>query len=121
MTTKMTTTRNRTAPPRVDPSVVSALSVLDLVPVSTVQSSADAVAASLALAQKADELGYTRYWFAEHHNMPAVASTAPPVLIAAVAARTSRLRVGSGGVMLPNHAPPGASISGSAARRGRIR
>ena len=82
-----------------------ALSVLDLVPVSTAQSSADAVAASLALAQKADELGYTRYWFAEHHNMPAVASTAPPVLIAAVAARTSRLRVGSGGVMLPNHAP----------------
>ena len=82
-----------------------ALSVLDLVPVSTAQSSADAVAASLALAQKADELGYTRYWFAEHHNMPAVASTAPPVLIAAVAARTSRVRVGSGGVMLPNHAP----------------
>jgi luciferase family oxidoreductase group 1 len=82
-----------------------ALSVLDLVPVSTAQSSADAVAASLALAQKADELGYTRYWFAEHHNMPAVASVAPPVLIAAVAARTSRLRVGSGGVMLPNHAP----------------
>ncbi|WP_395640230.1 LLM class flavin-dependent oxidoreductase [Pseudolysinimonas sp.] len=82
-----------------------ALSVLDLVPVSTAQTSADAVAASLALAQRADDLGYTRYWFAEHHNMPAVASTAPPVLIAAVAARTSRLRVGSGGVMLPNHAP----------------
>jgi len=85
--------------------VVSALSVLDLVPVSTAQSSADAVAASLTLAQRADDLGFTRYWFAEHHNMPAVASTAPPVLIAAVAARTSRLRVGSGGVMLPNHAP----------------
>ena len=85
--------------------MVSALSVLDLVPVSTVQSSADAVAASLTLAQRADDLGFTRYWFAEHHNMPAVASTAPPVLIAAVAARTSRLRVGSGGVMLPNHAP----------------
>lgn len=81
------------------------LSVLDLVPVSTAQSSADAVAASLALAQLADELGYTRYWFAEHHNMPAVASTAPPVLIAAAATRTTRLRVGSGGVMLPNHAP----------------
>ena len=85
--------------------MISALSVLDLVPVSTVQSSADAVAASLALAERADELGYTRYWFAEHHNMPAVASTAPPVLIAAAATRTSRLRVGSGGVMLPNHAP----------------
>ncbi|AYF98859.1 LLM class flavin-dependent oxidoreductase [Protaetiibacter intestinalis] len=82
-----------------------ALSVLDLVPVRTGQSSADAVAASLALARRADELGYTRYWFAEHHNMPSVASTTPPVLIAAVAARTERIRVGSGGVMLPNHAP----------------
>ncbi|MGN6273251.1 MAG: LLM class flavin-dependent oxidoreductase [Protaetiibacter sp.] len=82
-----------------------ALSVLDLVPVRAGQSSADAVAASLALAQRADELGFTRYWFAEHHNMPAVASTAPPVLIAATAARTHRIRVGSGGVMLPNHAP----------------
>lgn len=81
------------------------LSVLDLVPVRSGQNSADAVAASVALARRADELGYTRYWFAEHHNMPAVASTAPPVLIAAVAARTTRMRVGSGGVMLPNHAP----------------
>jgi luciferase family oxidoreductase group 1 len=85
--------------------MLTALSVLDLVPVSTGQSSGNAVAASLALASRADELGYTRYWFAEHHNMPAVASTAPPVLIAAVAARTARIRVGSGGVMLPNHAP----------------
>ncbi|WP_210413846.1 LLM class flavin-dependent oxidoreductase [Protaetiibacter larvae] len=82
-----------------------ALSVLDLVPVRAGQSSAQAVAASIALARRADELGCTRYWFAEHHNMPAVASTAPPVLIAAVAASTSRIRVGSGGVMLPNHAP----------------
>ncbi|HLU63219.1 MAG TPA: LLM class flavin-dependent oxidoreductase [Protaetiibacter sp.] len=82
-----------------------ALSVLDLVPVHTGQRSADAVAASLALAERADEFGYTRYWFAEHHNMPSVASTTPPVLIAAVAARTRRIRVGSGGVMLPNHAP----------------
>jgi luciferase family oxidoreductase group 1 len=81
------------------------LSVLDLVPVRTGQTSADAVAASVALAQTADRLGFERYWFAEHHNMPAVASTAPPVLIAAVAARTERIRVGSGGVMLPNHAP----------------
>jgi len=85
--------------------VTLALSVLDLVPVRTAQSSADAVAASLALAQHAEELGFTRYWFAEHHNMPSVASTTPPVLIAAVAARTRRIRVGSGGVMLPNHAP----------------
>jgi luciferase family oxidoreductase group 1 len=85
--------------------VTLALSVLDLVPVRSNQSSADAVAASLSLAQRADELGFTRYWFAEHHNMPSVASTTPPVFIAAVAARTSRIRVGSGGVMLPNHAP----------------
>lgn len=82
-----------------------ALSVLDLVPVRTGQSSAQAVAASLALAARADDLGYRRYWFAEHHNMPAVASTSPPVLTAAAAARTTRIRVGSGGVMLPNHAP----------------
>ena len=81
------------------------LSVLDLVPVRTGQTSSEAVAASVALARRADDLGYSRYWFAEHHNMPAVASTAPPVLIAAVAARTERIRVGSGGVMLPNHAP----------------
>ena len=82
-----------------------ALSVLDLVPVRAGQTSAQAVAASLALAQRADELGYRRYWFAEHHNMPAVASTTPPVLIAAAATRTTRIRVGSGGVMLPNHSP----------------
>lgn len=82
-----------------------ALSVLDLVPVRSGQTSSDAVAASLALAQRADALGYTRYWYAEHHNMPSVASTTPPVLIAATAARTERIRVGSGGVMLPNHAP----------------
>jgi luciferase family oxidoreductase group 1 len=82
-----------------------ALSVLDLVPVHTGQTSAQALAASLDLAVLADELGYRRYWFAEHHNMPAVASTTPPVLIAATAARTSRIRVGSGGVMLPNHSP----------------
>ncbi|MFC4137595.1 MULTISPECIES: LLM class flavin-dependent oxidoreductase [unclassified Microbacterium] len=82
-----------------------ALSVLDLVPVRTGQTSAEAVGTSLALAQRADELGYRRYWFAEHHNMPAVASTTPPVLIAAAASRTKNIRVGSGGVMLPNHAP----------------
>ena len=81
------------------------LSVLDLVPVRSGQSSAGAVAASVRLAQLADRLGFTRYWFAEHHNMPAVASTTPPVLIASIAAQTERIRVGSGGVMLPNHAP----------------
>lgn len=82
-----------------------ALSVLDLVPVRAGQTSTQAVAASLALTARADELGFRRYWFAEHHNMPAVASTTPPVLAAAAAARTQRIRVGSGGVMLPNHAP----------------
>ncbi|NHI15678.1 LLM class flavin-dependent oxidoreductase [Microbacterium excoecariae] len=86
-------------------STTPALSVLDLVPVRTGQTTQQAIASSLALAQAADRLGYRRYWFAEHHNMPAVASTSPPVLIAAAAARTERIRVGSGGVMLPNHAP----------------
>jgi luciferase family oxidoreductase group 1 len=81
------------------------LSVLDLVPVRTDQSTSDALAATTHLAQTADRLGYTRYWLAEHHNMPAVAATSPPVLIAHLAAQTSRLRLGSGGVMLPNHAP----------------
>ncbi|MFG6504038.1 LLM class flavin-dependent oxidoreductase [Microbacterium sp. P05] len=82
-----------------------ALSVLDLVPVRAGQTSAQAVSASLDLVARAEDLGYRRYWFAEHHNMPAVASTTPPVLIAAAAGRTSRIRVGSGGVMLPNHSP----------------
>lgn len=81
------------------------LSVLDLVPVRTDQTTADALAATTHLAQTADRLGYTRYWIAEHHNMPAVAATSPPVLIAHLAAHTSQLRLGSGGVMLPNHAP----------------
>ncbi len=81
------------------------LSVLDLVPVRSDQSSGDAIRATLALAQEADALGFRRYWLAEHHNMPAVAATNPPVLIAMVAGATRRIRVGSGGVMLPNHAP----------------
>ncbi len=79
--------------------------MLDLVPVRSDQTSGDAVRATLALARVADELGYERYWVAEHHNMPAVAATNPPVLIAMVAGATHRIRVGSGGVMLPNHAP----------------
>ncbi|MCS5732754.1 LLM class flavin-dependent oxidoreductase [Herbiconiux daphne] len=81
------------------------LSVLDLIPVRTAQSSGDAIAASLALVRAAERLGFTRYWVAEHHNMPAVASTSPSTLIAHFAAQTSRIRLGSGGVMLPNHAP----------------
>jgi luciferase family oxidoreductase group 1 len=82
-----------------------ALSVLDLVPVRDGQTTGEALAATRSLARVADEHGYRRYWLAEHHNMPAVAATNPPVLIAMVAAATERIRVGSGGVMLPNHAP----------------
>lgn len=81
------------------------LSVLDLVPVRSDQTSADALAATVELAQAADELGYTRYWVAEHHNMPAVAATSPPVVLAYLAGQTRQIRLGSGGVMLPNHAP----------------
>jgi luciferase family oxidoreductase group 1 len=79
--------------------------VLDLVPVRTDQSTGDAVAATVSLAQVADRLGFTRFWVAEHHNMPAVAATSPPVLIAMLGAHTTSIRLGSGGVMLPNHAP----------------
>ncbi|MCX6394867.1 MAG: LLM class flavin-dependent oxidoreductase [Propionibacteriales bacterium] len=81
------------------------LSVLDLIPVRSDQTTGDALAATRSLARTADELGYHRYWVAEHHNMPAVAATNPPVLIAMLAAATERIRVGSGGMMLPNHAP----------------
>ncbi|HEX2894980.1 MAG TPA: LLM class flavin-dependent oxidoreductase [Marmoricola sp.] len=81
------------------------LSVLDLVPVRSDQTTGDAIAATRSLAQRADAVGFHRYWLAEHHNMPAVAATNPPVLISLVAAATERIRVGSGGVMLPNHAP----------------
>jgi luciferase family oxidoreductase group 1 len=79
------------------------LSVLDLAVVSSGATSADALANTTALARRADELGYARFWVAEHHNMPMVASTTPAVLIAHLAAATSRIHVGSGGVMLPNH------------------
>src|SRR3954449_3373072 len=81
------------------------LSVLDLATVREGHSSADALRGTIQIARAADELGYSRFWVAEHHNMPAVASTSPPVLIAAVAANTGAIRVGSGGVMLPNHMP----------------
>ncbi|KGH46265.1 FMN-linked alkanal monooxygenase [Modestobacter caceresii] len=81
------------------------LSVLELATVGSGQTTADALAHTVAVAQAADRLGYRRLWVAEHHNMPAVASTNPPVLIAHLAAVTDRIAVGSGGVMLPNHAP----------------
>ncbi|MCU1397852.1 MAG: putative Monooxygenase [Acidimicrobiales bacterium] len=81
------------------------LSVLDLSVLVDGATSADALATTTALARRSDELGFTRFWVAEHHNMPSVACTAPTVLIAHLAALTERIRLGSGGVMLPNHAP----------------
>ena len=81
------------------------VSVLDLATVAAGSSTSDALNSSLELARAADRLGAHRYWVAEHHNMAAVAATNPPVMIAAVAAATQRIRVGSGGVMLPNHSP----------------
>ena len=81
------------------------LSILDLSPVSEGSTAAQALHNSLDLARLADELGYTRYWVAEHHNLPAIASSAPDIMIGQICAVTKRLRVGSGGVMLPNHAP----------------
>jgi luciferase family oxidoreductase group 1 len=81
------------------------LSVLDLSPISAGQGGARAVRDTVELAQLVEQLGYYRYWVAEHHNIPSVASTAPEIMIGQIAARTSRIRVGSGGIMLPNHAP----------------
>jgi luciferase family oxidoreductase group 1 len=79
------------------------LSVLDLAPVSEGSTPRDALRNSLDLAPRVERLGYNRYWVAEHHNMPGIASSAPAVLLAHVASATSTIRVGSGGVMLPNH------------------
>ena len=81
------------------------LSILDLSPVSAGSTGAQALRNSLDLARLADGLGFVRYWVAEHHNMPAIASSAPDIMIGQIAAVTSRMRIGSGGVMLPNHAP----------------
>ena len=80
------------------------LSVLDLVPVGDGTTPAAALAGSVELARLAERLGYRRLWVAEHHNMPGIASSSPPVLIAHLAASTTTIRVGAGGVMLPNHA-----------------
>ena len=81
------------------------LSILDLSPVSAGSTAAQALRNSLDLARLADGLGFTRYWVAEHHNLPAIASSAPDIMIGQFASITRNLRVGSGGVMLPNHAP----------------
>ena len=81
------------------------LSVLDLAPVGAGSTPADALATSTRLVAECERLGYHRYWVAEHHNMPGIASSAPAVLIAHLAAHTAVIRLGSGGVMLPNHSP----------------
>ena len=81
------------------------LSVLDLSPVSAGSTAAQALRNTLDLARLADQLGYVRYWVAEHHNLPAIASSAPEIMIGQIAATTTHIRVGSGGVMLPNWAP----------------
>ena len=81
------------------------LSVLDLSPVTTATPGSVALRNTLDLAQLADRLGYKRYWVAEHHNLANVGSSAPEIMIGQIAAVTSHMRVGSGGVMLPNHAP----------------
>ncbi|MEO6584208.1 MAG: LLM class flavin-dependent oxidoreductase [Ferruginibacter sp.] len=81
------------------------VSVLDLATIIEGDAPADSFRKSLAVARKAEKLGFKRYWFAEHHNMPNIASSATSVLIGYIAAGTDSIRVGSGGVMLPNHAP----------------
>ncbi len=81
------------------------ISILDLVPLGAAAGSGHAIRNSLELARFADDLGFTRYWFAEHHNISTIASTTPEILIALAGEKTSRIRIGSGGVMLPNHAP----------------
>ena len=81
------------------------LSVLDLAPIVEGQTAAHALRNSLELARHAERLGYTRYWVAEHHNMQGIASAATSVVIGHLAGGTSRIRVGAGGIMLPNHAP----------------
>ena len=81
------------------------LSILDLAPIRRGESAADSFAASVALAQRAEALGYKRIWYAEHHNIAGIASSATSVLIAHIGAQTKEIRLGAGGVMLPNHAP----------------
>ncbi|WP_309828498.1 LLM class flavin-dependent oxidoreductase [Paracidovorax wautersii] len=87
------------------PSPRPALSMLDLVAVREGGTVAEALAIAVRTAQHAESLGFERYWLAEHHNMPGIASSATAVLVGHVAGATQRIRVGSGGIMLPNHAP----------------
>jgi luciferase family oxidoreductase group 1 len=80
-------------------------SILDLAPIPSGSTPAEALANSVDLAQEAERLGYSRYWFAEHHNSTGIASAATSILIGHVAGKTQKIRVGAGGIMLPNHAP----------------
>ncbi|RWO02953.1 LLM class flavin-dependent oxidoreductase [Mesorhizobium sp.] len=84
---------------------MTALSVLDLSPIVEGSNASQSLANSLDLARHAERLGYRRYWLAEHHNMPGIASAATSVVIAHVAGGTTTIRVGAGGIMLPNHSP----------------
>src|SRR3546814_20021291 len=81
------------------------LSILDLALIGRSQTARDALEGSVALAQRAEAAGYRRVWYAEHHNMSSIASSATSVLIAHVAANTRAIRLGAGGVLLPNHSP----------------
>ncbi|TFC70027.1 LLM class flavin-dependent oxidoreductase [Cryobacterium sp. TMS1-20-1] len=81
------------------------LSILDLAPIAPGETARESFAASVALAQTAEKHGYERVWYAEHHNMPTIGSSATSILIGHVAGQTSTIRLGSGGVMLPNHSP----------------
>ena len=81
------------------------ISILDLAPIAPNGTARESFAASVALAQVAEKSGYRRVWYAEHHNMAAIASSATSVLIGHIAAHTSTIRLGAGGVMLPNHSP----------------
>src|SRR4051812_39578030 len=81
------------------------VSVLDLAPITQGSDAATALQRSIELARHAEQWGYTRFWVAEHHNMPGIASAATAVVIGQLAAATRTIRVGAGGIMLPNHAP----------------
>src|SRR6478752_2641309 len=114
------TTRSRTrialrGLKRRDPGQDSAMtpfSILDLSPVTEGSDPAQSFRNSLSLARHGEKLGYRRYWLAEHHGMPGIASAATAVLLAHIGAGTSTIRIGAGGVMLPNHSPPVLAVPG---------
>lgn len=81
------------------------LSVLDLIPIGEGFNITQAIENSTRLAQRVEEFGFTRYWVAEHHNFPGIASAATSVVLSYIGAKTQKIRIGSGGIMLPNHSP----------------